>query len=52
MQWHDWLALALILLLAARAILRLRKQGSQGCNNNCAGCDKASSCSSQSKPGS
>lgn len=43
MKWTDIVVLALIGLLAWRAVLRLRRQGG-GCAGGCAGCAQAGRC--------
>lgn len=44
MRIIDWIAIGLILLLALRAALRLRKMKGQGCAGGCSGCAMSDSC--------
>ena len=44
MRLVDWIAVFLILLLALRAALRLRKTKGQGCGGGCQGCAMSDQC--------
>lgn len=44
MRIIDWIAIGLILLLALRAALRLRKMKGKGCSGGCSGCAMSDQC--------
>jgi len=46
MQVIDWVTIGLIVVLAARTFIRLRKPSGQGCAGGCSGCAMNGGCSS------